>query len=276
MNHLNVGGKLLNLSSPKVMGILNVTPDSFFDGGKYNSIEEALSQVKSMIDDGAQIIDIGGFSSRPSAKLISVDEELKRILPIVKEVTNQFPKIILSVDTYRSKVVDKVATITSFIVNDITASSQDSNLFNSVSYQGLPYVLMHMQGIPEKMQNDPRYVNVSGDVLDFFAKAIYKLKEKNINQLILDPGFGFGKTVDHNFELLKNINLFNIYDLPVLAGISRKSMIYKVLDNDAKDALNGTTALHMCALINGAKILRAHDVKEAVETITLYEKIKSN
>lgn len=276
MDLLNVGGKLLDLTSPVVMGILNVTPDSFYDGGKFHVVNAAINQVEKMVEEGASIIDIGGFSSRPQAKMISVDEELKRILPVVNAVSDQFPEVILSIDTYRSEVVDAVSKVTSFIVNDITASKQDSRILKAVAQNGFPYVLMHMQGIPETMQNNPTYKSVTAEVLDFFAQSIYKLKDKGIHQLILDPGFGFGKTVNHNYSLLKNLSLFGIFDYPVLAGISRKSMIYKVLNNEPVDALNGTTALHMEALLNGANILRAHDVKEAQETITLYHKLKPN
>lgn len=276
MKILNVGGKLLDLSSPVVMGVLNVTPDSFFDGGKYQHIEDSISQFEKMVSAGAKIIDIGGFSSRPNAKLISLDDELKRLVPVVKEVVKQFPETILSIDTYRSKVVDTLADISSFIVNDITSSSQDTELLSSVAYQGLPYILMHMQGLPENMQNNPSYTQVTGNVLDFFAQNIYKVKKKGISQIILDPGFGFGKTIEHNYSLLNNLNLFNIFDLPLLVGVSRKSMIYNVLSCDASMALNGTTALHMAALLNGARILRAHDVKEAQECITLYQNLNGN
>jgi len=275
MKHLNVGGKILDLTFPVVMGILNVTPDSFFDGGQYNKIDSAVRRVEVMIKEGAKIIDIGGFSSRPNAKLITVEEELKRILPVIKEVKKKFPHIILSVDTYRSEVVDKVCEISSFIVNDITGSRLDPKLLESVASHGLPYILMHMKGTPDLMQDNPHYNDVISEVLKFFSKRIYDLKENNINQVILDPGFGFGKSIEHNYKLLRDLNLFNIFDLPIMAGISRKSMIYKVLENEAKDALNGTSALHMFALGRGAKILRAHDVKEALETITLHSKITS-
>ena len=274
MNQLNIGGQLLDLSTPRVMGILNVTPDSFYDGGEYESVSNAIFQVEKMVSEGTDIIDIGGFSSRPNAKLISEEEELSRILPVIKEVREQFPDVILSVDTYRAKVVERISQFTACIVNDITASSQDSNLLKCVSELGFPYILMHMKGLPDNMQDNPQYVNIAKELLDFFAVQIAGLRKAGINQVILDPGFGFGKSIGHNYTLLKKMSLFELFDLPILVGISRKSMIYKVLNNKANEALNGTTALHMMALLNGATILRAHDVKEAKETITLYQQIK--
>lgn len=271
MDYINVGGQLLDLRFPIPMGILNVTPDSFYDGGSFSKVDDAMGRVAQMIEEGAQIIDIGGFSSRPTAKMISEEEELNRIIPVIAEIKKQFPKAILSVDTYRSKVVQSVLKYTDFIVNDITAGSKDETLFEVVSANNLPYILMHMQGSPENMQLNPSYEkSVTAELLDFFAKGIFELKQKDIHQLIIDPGFGFGKQIEHNYELLKKLNVFNIYELPIMVGLSRKSMIHKALEIDAKDALNGTTALHMAALLNGAKILRVHDVKEAVQTIKLY------
>lgn len=276
INSIQVGGQILTLERPLVMGILNVTPDSFFDGGQYNNIEKSLMKVEQMKNDGAQIIDIGGFSSRPNAKMISAQEELNRILPIIKQVVASFPDLIISVDTYRSEVVESIAKHTAIIVNDITAGEKDPTLFECVSDLGFPYVLMHMQGSPENMQDKPDYEDVCFDILNFFSQKINKLRSNGINDIILDPGFGFGKSIKHNYTILKDLKLFTMFDLPVLSGLSRKSMIYKVLKTNPKAALNGTTALHWQALMQGSSILRVHDVKEAFETITLFEHIKSS
>ncbi|MBT8233228.1 MAG: dihydropteroate synthase [Saprospiraceae bacterium] len=264
------------MESPVVMGILNLTPDSFFDGGKYDKIEDALLRVEQMKNEGAQIIDIGGFSSRPSAQMISVSEELDRIIPLLKEATQTYPNLIFSVDTFRSEVVDTIAKFTAIIVNDITAGKKDEKLIDCVSAHGFPYVLMHMQGSPETMQVKPEYDDVCFDILNFFSSKLTELRKKGIDDIILDPGFGFGKTIEHNYAILKNLELYSVFELPILAGLSRKSMIYKVLKTKSEDALNGTTALHWQALMQGASILRVHDVKEAVQTITLFEHIKTS
>lgn len=270
MNSIRVGESLLDLTLPKVMGILNVTPDSFYDGGRFQNLEAAVSQVDLLIEDGATIIDIGAFSSRPGAKMISEQEEIDRLLPIVEEINKNYPKLIISIDTYRSEVVKAVAQVRPFIVNDITGFEKDDNLLETISKLDLPYILMHMQGMPSNMQDKPEYDNVIMSILDFFSLKISQLRQSGIQQILIDPGFGFGKTLDHNYRILKKLKVFQLHELPVLVGLSRKSMIYKPLQISPENALNGTTALHMLALNNGAKIIRAHDVKEAVQTVKLY------
>lgn len=274
MQSLNVGGRLLDLSTPIVMGILNVTPDSFYDGGQYNDIKTAIEHIKLMILEGASIIDIGAASSRPTAIELSAEDELKRLEPIINEVIIQFPDTILSIDTYHAKVVDTLSRKSAFIINDISGGQKDPDIMKTVSGLGFPYIMMHMKGMPDSMQDNPTYHDVVQEILVFFVNTIRDAKKVGIDQLIIDPGFGFGKTVEHNYSILSKLDLFQILDLPILAGISRKSMIYKVLEIDAVNALNGTTALHMTALTKGAKILRAHDVKEAKEVIKLWSKLE--
>jgi dihydropteroate synthase len=269
---INCRGTLIDLSSPKVMGILNITPDSFFDGGKYIDEDSILRQVQLMLSEGADFIDIGATSSRPGAKEVTEEEELKRLLPAVKTIIKNFPQAIISVDTFRSAVAEKSLQTGAHIINDITAGS-DEKMFETVSRFRTPYIMMHMQGTPQTMQQNPVYTNVVKEVQDFFISKLKKIKQYNIIDLILDVGFGFGKTVEHNFELLKNLELFKITGLPMLAGLSRKSMICKTLNVKPDDALNGTTALNMVALMKGAKILRVHDVKEAKECCRLFEKL---
>jgi dihydropteroate synthase len=274
-NTINCKGKLLSLDHPIVMGILNVTPDSFYDGGNYQHLDAILKQTEKMLNDGATIIDIGGMSSRPGAEIISVAEELKRVLPAIQKIHENFPEAILSIDTVRAKVAKEAVQAGVSIVNDISAGKIDENLYQTVANLGVPYILMHMKGKPKNMQNQPTYDDVVLEIMDFFIAEIGKLRALGIKDLILDPGFGFGKTIDHNFFTLKNLNIFKVLGLPVLAGISRKSMIYKYLKINSSEALNGTTALHMIALQQGAKILRAHDVKEAAEVIKLHHKLET-
>ncbi len=268
---LDCNGQILDIQHPIIMGILNVTPDSFFDGGRYQKETEVLQQIEKMSTEGATIIDIGGMSSRPGADIISETEELKRVLPVIQKIHETFPHLILSIDTIRAKVAQESIAAGASIINDISAASLDPDLLDTVAKLNVPYILMHMQGQPNTMQVKPAYKNVVVDVLDFFIERVGVLREKGVKDIILDVGFGFGKTVDHNFQLLKNLTAFKILDLPLLVGLSRKSMIYKSLDSNALNALNGTTALHMVALQNGAKILRVHDVKEAAETIALWK-----
>lgn len=270
MNIFKIGENILDLSQPIVMGILNLTPDSFYDGGRHLQEDQALTYADSLIRHGASIIDIGGFSSRPDAEMVTIDEELKRILPAIRLIREKFPKIILSIDTYRSDVARAVSEITPFIINDISAFSWDNTFLETIADLGYPYILMHMQGKPQTMQDNPKYDDVVFEVLDFLAQKVHILRDKGIKEIIVDPGFGFGKSIDHNYQLLNKLEVFKILECPVGVGLSRKSMIYKVLGLDADQALNGTTALHMAALQNGARILRAHDVKEAVETINLW------
>ena len=271
---INCKGKLLDLSNPIVMGILNVTTDSFYDGGKFETQVNIQSQVAKMVDQGAEIIDIGGVSTRPGAEKVSLEEELNRVIPIIKILNKEFPKTILSIDTFRSKVAEEAVEEGVSIVNDISAGQFDQNMFRVIGKLQVPYILMHMQGSPGTMQEDPQYNNVVDEVVDFMIAKINKLRNEGVKDIIIDPGFGFGKTVSHNYELLKNMNAFQILGVPVLAGISRKSMICKVLKINPKDALNGTTALHIIALQQGAKILRVHDVKEAIQTIKLWKEIE--
>jgi dihydropteroate synthase len=272
---LNCNGKILDLSSPIVMGILNVTPDSFYDGGKLNSDKKVLNVVEKMINDGAAVLDVGGVSTRPGASEVDAVEEIKRVVPVIKSIQKEFPQVILSIDTFRSKVAVAAVEFGASIVNDISAGRFDDKLLSIVGELGVPYILMHMQGKPENMQKQPTYNNVIEEVVDFMIAKVNDLRSVGIKDIVIDPGFGFGKTVDHNFELLKNLDAFKILDVPILAGISRKSMICKVLNVNPKDALNGTTALHMIALQKGAKILRVHDVKEAKQTIKLWQQIEA-
>ena len=272
---VNCKGQLLDLSSPIVMGILNLTPDSFFDGGKYRDEQAILSQAEKMLQDGATLLDIGGASSRPGAVLVSESEELKRVIPVVELLLKHFPDALLSVDTWRASLAKEAVASGASLINDISAGNFDAPLLETVAELQVPYVLMHMQGTPDTMQQNPHYEDVVTEVLDFFIQKISQLRAMGIKDIVLDPGFGFGKTVAHNFTLLKNLHIFQaVCGLPVLAGLSRKSMICKPLQIKPSDALNGTTALHMIALQNSASILRVHDVKEAMQVIALYELVQ--
>ncbi len=270
---LNCNGQLIDLSDPIIMGVLNVTPDSFFDGGKYEDAKALLQQVEKMITEGATIIDIGGMSSRPGAEIINVEEELNRVIPIIKKIKTHFPDTIISIDTVRSEVARQSVAVGASIINDISAGSIDNEMFKTVAELNVPYILMHMQGKPDNMQQSPDYQDVTKTVLDFFIKKVGALRALGVKDIILDPGFGFGKTIGHNYQLLQNFAIFKILDLSLLAGVSRKSMIYKVLNSTPQEALNGTTVLNTFALERGAKILRVHDVKEAKETITLWKQL---
>ena len=262
---INCNGSLIDLSIPKVMGILNITPDSFYDGGKYKNESEILIQTEKMLSDGATFIDIGAYSSRPGAKHISEEEELQRIIPVVKLLIEKFPGILISVDTFRSKVAKETIEIGAALINDISGGKMDENMFKTIAELQVPYILMHMQGTPQNMQKNPSYENVTKDLISFFAAQIFELRQLQVKDVIIDVGFGFGKTLAHNYQLLKDLALFKSLDTPVLAGISRKSMLYKPLNSSAQEALNATTSANTIALLNGANILRVHDVKEAVE-----------
>lgn len=266
---LNCNGKLIDLSTPKIMGILNLTPDSFFDGGEYSDEKSILIQVEKMLNEGATFIDIGAYSSRPGAAFISFEEELSRIVPIIKLIIEEFPEAILSIDTFRSKVADACLIEGAAIINDISAGIQDNEMFNIISKHGVPYIMMHMKGTPQNMQQNTDYDDLLIAILYYFSERIAKAKEHYINDIIVDPGFGFSKTLEQNYELLQKMDLLQSLDLPMLVGLSRKSMIYKVLGNSPQDALNGTTALNMLALQKGAKILRVHDVGAAMECVKL-------
>jgi dihydropteroate synthase len=265
-------GRLLDLSQPVVMGILNLTPDSFFDGGKYTHIDSIVQQAEKMLQEGATILDLGGASSRPGAKEVSEDEELSRVMPATTRIAQDFPQAILSIDTWRSTVAREAVQAGAHIVNDISGGRQDTDLFQTVGALQVPYVLMHMLGTPQTMQQNPHYEDVVTEVLDFFIQKIALLRAAGVKDIVLDPGFGFGKTVEQNYTLLKHLHVFEkVLELPVLAGLSRKSMICKPLGISPENALNGTTALHMVALQHGARILRAHDVREAKEVIQLWQ-----
>ena len=273
---INIKGNLLDLNKPKIMGILNVTPDSFFDGGLYNTEKKVDIQVMKMIEDGMDILDVGGYSSRPGAKEISIDEEIDRVIPVVKFIRKEYPELILSVDTFRSEVARNCLDLGIDIINDISAGCIDKNILDVVAEYNCPYIMMHMKGTPQTMQINPEYENLIKELLIYFAKRIYLAREKGIIDIIVDPGFGFGKTLDHNYTIIKKIENFKLLDLPILVGISRKSFITKQLDINKKDSLNGTTALNMYFLEKKINILRVHDVKEAKECIMLHEKIKSS
>lgn len=272
---LRCGDKLLDLSSPGVMGILNVTPDSFFDGGKYMEEDKLLQHAAGMIREGAAIIDIGAASTRPGSEDIGEAEELKRLLPAIRLVRSNFPGAVISADTYRAAVAEKAVDAGADIINDVSGGTMDEKMFETVGRLKVPYVLMHIKGTPENMQLDPQYEDVTREVKEYFVERIEKLKELGVEQVILDPGFGFGKTVEHNYRLLKDMQLFADMGYPVLAGVSRKSMINKVLRTKPENALNGTTAVNTIALLNGANILRVHDVREAVQAVKIVEFYRS-
>ena len=274
--NINIRGKLFDLSKPKVMGILNLTPDSFYDGGVHNEINNIENHVNMMVEDGMDILDIGGYSSKPGAKNISLDEEMTRVIPILKHIRKIFPDLIISIDTFRSKIASMSLDEGADMINDISGGTLDKNMMSVVSKNNCPYILMHMQGNPQNMQNDPSYENVTLEIIQYLAQRIKIAHDNNIVDIIVDPGFGFGKTLEHNFEILNNLDKFNVLDTPILAGFSRKSMIYKTLKTSNKKALNGTSSLNTIALMKGAKILRVHDVKEAKECIILHEKTISS
>lgn len=271
---INCNGKLVDLSSPKVMGILNVTPNSFYDGGKHKNINTIIHQVDKMLSDGATFIDIGAYSSKPSAEFVSETEESKRLLLVLKEIVNTFPNIIISVDTFRANVARIAVENGAAIVNDISAGLLDENMLATVADLKVPFIMMHMRGNPQTMQSLTDYKDIVKEMVFYFSERVGKARSFGISDIIIDPGFGFAKTLEQNYEVLNKLELFSILDLPLLAGISRKSMIYKVLENTAQEALNGTTVLNTIAVQKGAKIVRVHDVKEAVECIKLVDKLK--
>lgn len=254
------------------MGILNLTPDSFFDGNKYTSEKEIILQTKKMLDAGATFIDIGAYSSRPNATHISEEEELSRILPIVTLLINEFEDILISIDTFRANVADKCLQIGACMINDISGGSLDKNMFNVIAKHQVPYVLMHLRGTPQNMQKNTDYQDIVKDIIYYFSEKIDQLQQLKINDIILDVGFGFGKTIDQNYTILKHLQLFEQLELPILAGLSRKSMLYKLLGSSPSEMLNATTVVNTIALQNGANILRVHDVKEAIESIKITQK----
>ena len=272
---LNCNGKLIDLSTPKVMGILNVTPDSFYDGGKFKNDKSFLSQTEKLVSEGATFVDIGAYSSRPGADFVSEKEEINRLIPIVRLINDTFPKTPISIDSFRSNVIKESIQAGAAMVNDISAGQLDPMMFETVGKLGIPYIMMHMRGTPQTMQQMTTYSNVIKDVYTYFSERIYLARKYQIKDLIIDLGFGFSKTLEQNFKLLNSLDFYNNLNIPILAGVSRKSMIYKTLETTADNALNGTSALHMIALDKGAKLLRVHDAKEAKECIKLYKSLKN-
>ena len=270
---INCKGILVDLSTPKVMGILNVTPNSFYDGGKYKNDSEILSQVEKMLADGASFIDIGAYSSKPNAEFVSVQEEILRIVPVVDLILKHFPETMLSIDTFRSEVAKATIESGAAIINDIAAGMLDDKMLEVIGKYNVPYIMMHMRGNPQTMQTMTTYEDIVKEMLFYFSERVSEARTFGINDLILDPGFGFAKTIEQNYEVFQKMELFKMLELPLLVGISRKSMIYKTLDITIEDALNGTTVLNTLALTKGANIIRVHDVKEAVECVTLFNKI---
>jgi dihydropteroate synthase len=274
--YINTAGRLLDLEIPKVMGILNITPDSFFKGSRYNTDEEILQAAAVMLEEGADILDVGGYSSRPGADDITAEEEGSRVLKAIKLINREHPGAIISVDTFRADIARQaVEEYGAHMINDISGGDADSNMFKIAGKLNVPYILMHMKGKPQTMHHNPVYDDIVADILKWFGERIYKLQGAGLKDILIDPGFGFGKTHEHNYEMLSRLGDFSIAGLPVVVGISRKSMIWKTLNITADEALNGTTALNAVALMNGADILRVHDVKEAVQTIQLIKKLIS-
>ena len=266
---INCAGKLVDLSTPKIMGILNVTPDSFYDGGVHNSDKKILNHVEKMLNDGAIFIDIGAYSSRPNAINIDENEELNRVVPALELVNNKFPEAIISIDTFRSKVAETCLNSGASIINDVSAGEMDKKMMKIVGKYNVPYVMMHMKGNPQNMIRKTNYDDMLKEIIKYFSKKINQAVSYKINDMIIDPGFGFAKDLKQNYDLLSNIDLLKILDKPIMVGISRKSMIYQSLKTNAKESLNGTTVLNTVSLIKGASILRVHDVKEANECIKL-------
>jgi dihydropteroate synthase len=273
---INLAGKLIDFSVPAVMGVINVAPDSFYNGGKLEKKKVMLSVVEDMIMEGADIIDVGGVSTRPGAEMVSTKVELERLLPAVSAIRKKFPEMPISIDTFRSwvatRVIDEVGPV---IVNDISGGTLDQNMFETIGKLNVPYILCHIQGTPENMQDNPQYSDVVRDISNFFSERVKQLTKLGVTDIIIDPGFGFGKNMQHNYDLLNRLDSFKVFQLPVMVGISRKSMIWKLLGITPEDALNGTTVLNTLALMGGADILRVHDVQEASEAITLFEALKS-
>lgn len=263
-------GKLIKFDKPLVMGILNVTPDSFYDGGKYNNIVDAVTHASSMIESGADIIDIGAVSTRPGSKPVSIKEEENRLLPVIEAVRKKFPDIIISADTHRSKVSKAAIKAGADIINDISGGTLDNEMFDTIAELQVPYILMHIRGKPEKMHVNPQYDDVTAEVIKTLADKSHRLKSMGVNDIIIDPGFGFGKSLEHNYKLLRDLEFFQTLNLPLLVGVSRKSMVYKPLEIKPMEGLTGTIALNFFALTKGANIIRVHDVEEAVETIKIF------
>ena len=272
--YINVKGRLLDLATPQVMGILNVTPDSFYSGSRMQTEEDIAARARQILDEGASIIDIGAYSSRPNAEHISAEEEMRRLRTGLEILNRNHPEAIISVDTFRADVAEWcVKEYGVAIINDIAAGEMDSEMFETVARLGVPYIMMHMQGTPQSMQTEPHYDNLLKEIFMYFAKKIQQLRDLGVKDIVLDPGFGFGKTLEHNYELMAHLEEFKVFELPLLVGISRKSMIYRLFGSTPQEALNGTTVLDTIALMKGADIIRVHDVREAVEAVKMVEKI---
>jgi len=269
-------GELLDLSEPKVMGILNLTPNSFYDGGRHNTTERIIELVSKMLNDGCDMLDIGAYSTKPGAEIVSEKEELERLVPVFDLIKKKFPDLLISLDTFRSEIARIAITDYAIdMINDISAGDMDNKMLETIARHNVPYIMMHMQGTPPTMQKNPNYKNVVKEIMMYFSEKVSKTKKLGINDVIIDPGFGFGKTLDHNYQLLNYLSDFRIFELPIMVGLSRKSMIYKSLNTTPDESLNGTTVLNTLALAGGANILRVHDVREAKETITLYQKFSN-
>lgn len=273
---INLNGRVLDLSQPVVMGIINVTPDSFFDGGKYKTEKKVLKRAEEILEQGGEVIDIGAVSTQPGSEGISTKDEIDRLFPAVKAVKKAFPEAFISIDTYRSWVALKIIEDCGpCIVNDVSGGNFDVHMFDTVGKLGVPYILMHMLGTPLKMQEDPQYEDIIRDISLFFTDGVKKLTRAGVKDVIIDPGFGFGKNMEHNYQLLNRLDSFKVFQLPLMIGVSRKSMIYKLLDMKPDDALNGTSVVNTLALLGGTDILRVHDVKEAVEAVKIMNMIRS-
>jgi len=266
----------MDFSRKHVMGILNITPDSFYDGNKYLQEKDILNRVEQILNEGADIVDIGAFSSRPGAKLVSYKEERERLIPNLKKIVKKFPEAIISIDTFRHQIAKEAIEVGAHIINDISAGNLDDKMFEVIEQLQVPYIIMHMKGIPENMQDNPHYENVIEEIKTFFENKINQLKKHRIHKVIIDPGFGFGKTLAQNFQILNNLKEFSTFEKTILVGISRKSMLYKLLNKTPDDVLLATSVAHTIALLNGANILRVHDVAEAVEVIKIVESLKNS
>jgi len=273
---LNVRGRLIDLSEPKIMGILNVTPDSFYDGFKYTDETSIFKQVEKMVSEGADFIDVGGYSTRPGAEHISDEEELKRVLPAIKIISKNFPTVVISIDTFRASVAKRAVEAGASIINDVSGGDLDPGMFETIASLQMPYVLMHMKGTPQTMMTEATYENLLKEILNYFHQKIFKLHSLGVKDIIVDPGFGFAKTAQQNFELLNKLDRLEILEKPIMVGLSRKSMIWRTLKTDPESAVNGTTALNSIALLKGASILRVHDVREANEVIQLTQQLHSS
>ena len=273
---INVNGQLMELQSPQVMGILNITPDSFYAGSRKQTEADILSRTRQILEEGASIIDIGAYSSRPNADHISPDDEMQRLRTALHLINRDFPDAVISIDTFRADVARMcVEEYGAAIINDISAGRMDEQMFTTIAQLRVPYIIMHMQGTPQDMQTNPHYENLLKEVFFYFSEKVQRLRDLGVKDIILDPGFGFGKTLEHNYQLMNHLEEFSVFDLPLLVGISRKSMIYKLLGSTPEEALNGTSILNTIALLKGANFLRVHDVKAATEAIAIVQKMKS-